>query len=95
MCAIIFLFFYQMVVLMLLLNMVIAMFTTTFEKMTTKSRVIWANDNYELVVTGVHVLPLGPFNPIAQLALFIWMPYSVLLAVIKETFTRVLKYEGQ
>ena len=46
-----------MVVLMLLLNMVIAMFTTTFEKMTDKSKVIWANDNYELTVTGkVHFL---------------------------------------
>ena len=62
-----------------MINILIAVFTSTYERIMNKSNVRWASDRFEIFVSGCHMLPFGIFTPIVQLFLIIWAPIALLL----------------
>ena len=75
---------YQVFVIILLLNMLIAVFTNTYDKVKNESKVFWSTDRFELVSSLMHPLPLGIWNPFFQLFLFIWTPIAFILALARH-----------
>ena len=69
-------------VYILLFNMLIALFTNTFQRIQNKSRIIWANDRFEMVMSSTHALPFSILNPVAQLFLFIWAIIATPIAMV-------------
>ena len=70
---------YKVFVVIMMINILIAVFTSTYERMTENSNVRWASDRFEIFVSGCHMLPFGLLTPIVQLLLFIWAPISLLI----------------
>ena len=80
--AIVLFIFYEIFIIILLFNMLIALFTNSYQRIQDQSRRIWATDKYILVVSGLNMLPLGIFNPLVQLLLFIWALIAFIIALI-------------
>ena len=62
--------------------MLIALFTNTYQRIQNQSRIIWANDRFELVMSSTHALPFSILNPIVQALLFIWAIITTPLAMV-------------
>ena len=73
---------YLIFINILLFNMLIALFTNTYQRIQDKSRTIWANDRFEMVMSSTHALPFSILNPVAQLFLFIWVIIATPIAMI-------------
>jgi len=73
---------YLIFVNILLFNMLIALFTNTYQRIQNKSRIIWANDRFEMVMSSTHALPFSILNPIAQLFLFVWAIIATPIAMV-------------
>ena len=73
---------YLVFVNILLFNMLIALFTNTYQRIQNKSRIIWANDRFEMVMSSTHALPFSVLNPFAQLFLFVWAIIATPIAMI-------------
>ena len=67
-----------------MINILIAVFTSTYERIMSKSNVRWASDRFEIFVSGCHMLPFGLLTPIVQLFLIIWAPIALLLGKNKQ-----------
>ena len=67
-----------------MINMLIAVFTTTYETLQKRSDIRWASDRFELFTSGIHMLPLGCFNPLVQIFLFIWTPIALTVAILRR-----------
>ena len=65
----------------LMLNMIIALFTNTYERIKAESKINLANAKFSIVVSMTHTLPFSFFNPFIQLFLFIWALISVPIAI--------------
>jgi len=76
------LIFFLVFVNILLLNMLIALFTNTYEDIKTKSKINLANTKFSMVVSMTHTLPFSVFNPIVQLFIFIWALISIPIAIL-------------
>ena len=73
---------YLIFVNILLFNMLIALFTNTYQRIQNQSRIIWANDRFEMVMSSTHALPFSILNPIAQILLFIWAIFATPIAMV-------------
>ena len=67
---------------MLLLNMIIALFTSTYDKIKAQSRINLAVAKFSIVASLTHTLPFSFFNPLMQLIIFIWAFISIPIAII-------------
>ena len=65
----------------LMLNMIIALFTNTYERIKAESKINLANAKFSIVVSVTHTLPFSFFNPVIQLFIFIWALISVPIAI--------------
>ena len=65
-----------------MLNMLIALFTNTYERIKLESKINLANAKFSIVVSLTHTLPFTLFNPLIQLFLFIWAFISIPIAMI-------------
>ena len=64
-----------------MLNMIIALFTNTYERIKAKSKINFANAKFSIMVSMTHTLPFSFFNPVMQLFIFIWALISVPIAI--------------
>ena len=64
-----------------MLNMIIALFTNTYERIKAESKINLANAKFSIVVSVTHTLPFSFFNPVIQLFIFIWTLISVPIAI--------------
>jgi hypothetical protein len=77
--ASIFFLVYKIFVVIMMINILIAVFTSTYERIMSKSNVRWASDRFEIFVSGCHMLPFGFLTPVVQFFLIIWAPIALLL----------------
>ena len=68
---------YMMISNIILLNMLIALFSNTYDEIKGNSKIIWAGIRYETMIGGIHVLPFGPLNGIVQVFLIASVPHSI------------------
>ena len=65
-----------------MLNMIIALFTNTYERIKAESKINLANAKFSIVVSMSHTLPFSFFNPFIQFFLFMWTFISVPIAMV-------------
>ena len=70
----------------LLLNMLIALFTNTYEKIKAESKINLANAKFSIVVTMSHTLPFSFFNPFVQFFIFVWALISIPIAMLTSGY---------
>ena len=67
-----------------MLNILIALFTNTYNRIQEDSKINLANKKFSIVVATTHTLPFSIFNPVIQLLIFIWAFISVAIAIISS-----------
>ena len=77
---------YMMISNIILLNMLIALFSNTYDEIKGNSKIIWAGIRYETMIGGIHVLPFGPLNGIVQVFLIASVPHSIVFYLFKCLF---------
>ena len=66
----------------LFLNMIIALFTNTYNKIKAKSKINLAIEKFSIVASYTHTLPFSFLNPLMQLFIFIWAFISIPIAMM-------------
>ena len=66
----------------LLLNMIIALFTNTYDEIKAKSKINLAVAKFSIVASFTHTLPFSFLNSIMQLFIFVWALISIPIAMV-------------